>query len=95
MRSDWSTARQAIDEGESHTVEFKRELGNLSQVGRAICSFANSNGGIAIIGVDGSGVITGVKEDPDTVQESLTGVAQSGCSAPIHVRCGMKRTPQG
>ena len=87
--------RRAIAEGEGQTVEFKRELGNLSQVGRAICSFANSIGGLVIIGIDDSGTITGVREDPDTVQERLTSFAQSGCSTPIHVRCGRRRTHQG
>lgn len=46
-----------IRRGESETVEFKSSAAN---IGETICAFANSNGGILIIGIDDKGKLLGV-----------------------------------
>ena len=79
---DWPEIKARIDHGEDGTTEFKRTL-ELRQVGRAICGFANSQGGILILGVDDAGAIVGIADDPQTVEERLTSLLQNGCSAPV------------
>ena len=51
--------RESIRAGESDRMEFKREARDLSAVGRAVCAFANSSGGVVVIGVDDRGEIVG------------------------------------
>jgi len=44
--------------GEGFTTEFKRA--GTSNVGRAICAFANATGGVILIGVTDAGEVVGV-----------------------------------
>ena len=64
-------------------------------VGRTLCAFASGEGGLVVIGVDDSGTIVGTKEDPDTVQERLTGFLHSGCGKPITAECARFHTDDG
>ena len=63
----WPTIQQRIQDGESGRVEFKRGLGDLSAIGLAICAFANTDGGVVILGIESSGEIVGVKEGTERV----------------------------
>ena len=83
------------DAGESARVEFKREAGDLRSVGRAVCAFANSDGGTLLIGVDDNGRIAGVAEDADRLQERLTSLLHSGCSTPVSASSGVVTTLTG
>lgn len=84
-----------IRAGEGHRVEFKREPGHLRGVARAVCAFANSDGGTVAIGVDDRGRVTGVEEDTERLQERLTSLLHSGCSTPVSASCGVVETPDG
>ena len=92
---EWRHIRTRIEEGEGPRTEFKRGLGDLAAVGRAMCGFANSEGGVVILGVADSRDIVGVKEDAERVRERLTSFLQTGCSAPVHARIGRYETPTG
>ena len=87
---EWEEVLKRIEEGENRTTEFKREFGrDLSKkIGKAICAFANGEGGLVIFGVDDSGSVVGLEGDPHKVHEWLTSFLQSGCSAPVDARCG-------
>lgn len=85
---EWDDIARRIKAGEDGRTEFKRDLREFSGIGRAICAFANAEGGLIILGVDDLGTIVGVREDPDAVQERLTSFLHSGCSAPVSARCG-------
>ncbi len=86
---EWIKILHRIREGEGDRTEFKRGLGrDLSSVGKAICAFANSDGGVLILGISDSGEIIGVTENSERVQERLTSFLQSGLSAPVPARCG-------
>ena len=87
---DWSEAKARIQHGEDGSTEFKQTL-ELRQVGRAICGFANAQGGVVILGVDGAGGIAGIAGDPQSVEEWLTSLLQNGCSAPV--RASISRHP--
>ena len=67
-----------IEAGEDRRTEFKRGLGDLSAIGRAMCAFANTDGGVIIVGVEDSREVTGVREDAERVQERLTSFLQNG-----------------
>ena len=91
----WLDVLDRIGTGESERAEFKRELGDLSAVGRAICAFANTVGGVIILGVTDSQQIVGVREDAERVQERLTSLLQTGCSSPVLARAGRHEDPKG
>lgn len=85
---EWSEVRERIAQGENEQTEFKLWPGFPKKVAEAICAFANSDGGLLVIGVDDSGEIRGVDEDPESVQERLTSLLQTGLSAPVSARLG-------
>ena len=92
---DWLDVSSRIAAGENERTEFKRGLGDLKTIGRALASFANTNGGLVIVGVDDSGVIVGVREDSESVAERLTAFLQSGLNAPVQARIGRHEAPPG
>ena len=91
---EWLEVFRRIAAGEGPETEFKSGFVK-DAVGRAICAFANSEGGVVILGVDDSGAVTGVKNDPEDLHERLTTLLQSGCSAPVRAACGRQRTSDG
>ena len=84
-----------IEAGESRRTEFIRGLGDLSAVGKAICAFANTEGGVIVLGVNSFQEIVGVKEDAEEAQERLTAFLQTGCSAPVSAQSGRHEDPNG
>jgi predicted HTH transcriptional regulator len=90
---DWLSVLIRIEMGEGEQTEFKRGLGDLSAIGRAICAFANTEGGVVILGVTDAQEIVGVTEDTERVQERLTSFLQSGCSSPVTARSGRHGDP--
>ena len=92
---DWQHVQQHIGEGEGPRTEFKRGLGDLNAVGRAMSAFANSQGGLIILGVANSGEIVGVKTGAEKVRERLTSFLQTGCSSPVHALVGSHEEAAG
>ena len=92
---EWLDVLRRVERGEDERTEFKRGLGDLGAVGKTLCAFANGEGGLVVIGIDDSGTIVGTKEDPDTVQERLTGFLHSGCGKPITAECARFHTDDG
>ena len=84
---EWPEVAHRIASGEDERTEFKRELA-LAQLGRAICGFANTEGGVVVLGVDAAGAIVGVAADAEGIQERLTNFLQNGCNAPVRASCG-------
>ena len=92
---EWLDILKRIEAGENRRTEFKRGLGDLSAVGKAICAFANTEGGILILGIDDAQEIAGVKENTESVQERLTSFLQTGCSIPVSAQSGRYKDPKG
>ena len=86
---------ELIQQGEGLHTEFKRGLGDLTAIGRAICAFANTDGGVIILGVGDSQEIVGVREDEEQVQERLTSFLQPACNTPVSARIDFGETPNG
>jgi ATP-dependent DNA helicase RecG len=64
---------ELIAQGEGPTVDFKRDLSSPGKVLKDIVAFANTSGGIVIIGVDDDRTIVGI-EDPLKAEETLANV---------------------
>jgi len=68
---------------EGKTLEFKRDLSSPRNVLRTIVAFANSSGGVLLIGVeDQTRYVRGVA-DPLNVQERLANIVTTGISPPL------------
>ena len=91
---EWLDVLRRIEADEDEKTEFKRGF-DLSAIGKAVCAFGNGGGGLIVLGVESPGVIVGVREDADRVQERLTGFLQTGCSVPVSARCGRHQDPNG
>lgn len=91
----WLEVLNLIEAGESRTTEFKREFRDPSPIGKAICAFANTEGGVLILGVDNEQNIVGVQQDAEMVQERLSAFLQTGCSGPVLARSGRHQDPTG
>ena len=91
---EWIEIECRIAAGEGRHTEFKRAA-DLRLVGPAVCAFANTDGGVVILGVDDTGKIIGLEEDVDRLAERLTSFLQTGCSAPVQARCDHQETPEG
>lgn len=91
---DWQDTLNKIEDGEGVYTEFKSRL-DLSAVGRAICAFANTKGGVVILGVANNGQIVGIDVDPESVQERLTSFIHSCCSSPVSAALGRHKDLNG
>ncbi len=91
----WLDILERVELGENRHTEFKRGLGDLSGIGKAVCAFANTDGGLIVLGVDKSQEIVGVREDAERFQERLTAFLQTGCSTPVSARSGRHEDPNG
>ncbi len=92
---EWTDILNRIAAGEGEYTEFKPNFKDKSKVGRAICAFANTNGGLVLLGVSDAQQIIGVDEDSEQLQERLTSFLQSGCSYPVSARLGQHNDPNG
>jgi ATP-dependent DNA helicase RecG len=92
---NWLEILERINRGEDEHTEFKRGSGDLGPIGRAIAAFANTEGGLVVLGVDDAQTIVGVREDPEKLAERLTSFLQSGLSAPVQARLGRHQDPHG
>ena len=92
---DWTDVLSRIGASEDDRTEFKRGLGDLSAVGRTICAFANTDGGVVVLGVSDAGGVVGVQENAEQVHERLTSFLHSGCSSPVSGRVGRHDGPDG
>lgn len=64
------TILKLAKQGEGLKVEFKASLSDLERITEIVCSFANSRGGIILIGVSDTGKIHGVDIGKQTIERS-------------------------
>jgi ATP-dependent DNA helicase RecG len=75
--------RELLKHPESSDLEFKESLHGQQEVSEIICAFANTEGGMLIIGVDNKGTVVGMKKDADEIQQRLSACGQSVSPAPL------------
>jgi len=72
-----------IDGGENETVEFKEVLNHADDVVKSIVAFANTNGGVILVGVKDDGSIVGYKESSDSTRERVERMIAEKCDPPV------------
>lgn len=76
---------QLISQGESQTLEFKREEENNRDFAKTFAGFANSpEGGKILVGVDDSGKIVGVSNKNEIILK-LNNIAFNNCRPPVGI----------
>ena len=76
--------RQLITQGESDKVEFKTRVGkehDLNEFIESVVAFANSSGGVILVGIDDNANIVGIEEE--NAPDRVTKVLRSHCDPPI------------
>lgn len=75
--------KELVKHPESSDLEFKESLHSQQDISEIICAFANTEGGVIMIGVDKKGNVIGLKKDADEVQQKLSACGQSVSPAPL------------
>lgn len=69
--------------GENEQVDFKQRVTKPSKIARTLVSFANTRGGVILIGVKDNGYICGV--DPEEEKHTLEMAAGFYCAPPVQI----------
>ena len=67
--------------GENEQLDFKKTITHPDKIARTLVSFANTRGGIILVGVQDNGTISGV--DPEEEKHTLQLAAQFYCDPPL------------
>ncbi len=93
---DWIDVQHRIQRGEDEHTELGRfRASNEKEWADAACAFANTDGGLIVLGVTDDGTIDGVPDDPDKVQEQLSNKLQNSLSTPLRARLGRHQDVAG
>lgn len=74
---------QLILAGESDTLDFKKRIAQPDRIARTLAAFANTRGGILLVGVMDNGQITGI--DPEEEKHLLNQAASQFCQPPVKI----------
>ncbi len=70
-----------LKQGEGETLDFKQKITSCDKIAKTLCSFANTEGGIILVGVKDDRSITGI--DPEEEKYMLEQAAQHYCQPAI------------
>lgn len=73
--------KQLIKEGENEKVDFKQAITSVQKIAKTIVAFANTKGGIILVGVKDNGNVAGV--NPGEERHMLEGAASHFCKPPV------------
>lgn len=75
---------ELLKQGEGERLDFKQKITSLDKIAKTICSFANTHGGIILVGVKDNRSITGI--DPEEEKYMLEQAAHQYCQPliPLH-----------
>ena len=79
---DSKTLEELIGKGESQNAEFKQSVSSARDLAKEIAAFANTCGGVLIIGVDDKGTITGIRDFKET-EQTISNALNHNCIPPI------------
>jgi hypothetical protein len=89
LAGDGETAVELARGGESQRVELKEGLPQGSELAKDLTAFANSGGGVLIVGVTDNGELAGLRPaDADVAVSRMGEVAASALPNLVHVRKG-------
>lgn len=69
--------KSILDNGENSYIEFKEESIKAKDLAEEIVAFANSEGGIILIGVDDEGIVKGITDT--IIEEKIMNVCRNNC----------------
>jgi predicted HTH transcriptional regulator len=72
-----------ISGGESDTLDFKQRITHADRIARTLASFANTRGGIVLVGVMDNGQVSGI--DPEEEKHTLELAANFYCQPPVQL----------
>lgn len=75
--------QRLIWEGENDSVDFKQRITKPEKIARTMVSFANTRGGVILVGVKDNGYVTGV--DPEEEKHTLQLAADFYCDPPVQL----------
>ena len=75
--------QQLILAGESDSLDFKKRISHPDRIARTLASFANTRGGIILVGVMDNGKIAGI--DPEEEKHLLEQAANHFCNPPVRI----------
>ncbi|GEO06626.1 ATP-dependent DNA helicase [Adhaeribacter aerolatus] len=78
-----SELEELIAHGEGDRLEFKKTITHLNKIARTLAAFANTRGGIILVGVLDNGKICGI--DPEEEKHSLQKAADFYCDPPVRL----------
>ncbi len=64
---DFAALKKMVAKGEGRHLEFKRKVADPLKVAREVVAFANTEGGMLLIGVSDDGVLAGLKEPEEEI----------------------------
>ncbi|MBI5064595.1 putative DNA binding domain-containing protein [Candidatus Woesearchaeota archaeon] len=68
---------EVIESGETQEVELKQAFHSSQDFSKLMCGFANTYGGMVIIGIGAKKEIIGIKDDIDQLQQKISAAAQA------------------
>ncbi|MCK6447529.1 MAG: ATP-binding protein [Planctomycetes bacterium] len=83
-RLDSDGLAELLAEGEGRRLEFKEGFSNPEKLARTLAAFANTRGGVLVIGVDDAGRVRGVPR-PDEVRRELAAAARDAVDPPLEL----------
>src|SRR3989338_126607 len=86
--------RRLVREGESDTLELKKSLSDIDRIVEEVCGFANTHGGIVLIGVSDDGKIAGVEVARHT-EERLANKIADNTEEPLSPSLNLIRLENG
>jgi predicted HTH transcriptional regulator len=78
-----SDLEELILKGEGDRLEFKKTITHLDKIARTLAAFANTRGGVILVGVLDNGKICGI--DPEEEKHSLQKAADFYCNPPVRL----------
>lgn len=70
-----------LKQGEGESLDFKQKITSCDKIAKTICSFANTSGGIILVGVTDRRTLVGI--DPEEEKYMLEQAAQHYCHPPV------------
>ena len=93
MRIDAEDLEELVRQGEGRELEFKRGLPRDEKTARTLCAFANTRGGMLLVGVTDHGELCGV-HFASKVRRQLAKIAAERLDPPLHVETRALRVGQ-
>lgn len=73
---------QLIEEGENQQIEFKCDVGSGDETIESVLSFANTNDGVILVGVNDDGTVVGI-DDIARQEERVLNFVDNKCDPPV------------